>query len=258
MILAIDIGNTHTKLGSVDENEQVTMLCRIPTDRDDTEDGYAARISQIFAIKKVDPSLFEDIVISSVVPPVTQAMKGAIKSITGKSALVLGQNLKTDLDIKIPGGIIAPDLEATAVAARNNCKLPAVIINMGTATTITVVDQNGSYIGGAILPGVGTSLNALTDKTSLLPGIEIEAPSKIIADETVDSMKSGIVYGSAGAIDGILDRFESEFTIPFASIVATGGIGHLIEQYCRHDITLDDDLLLKGLYEIWGSNKAKH
>lgn len=251
MLLTIDIGNTHTKIGSVDSELQVNMLCRIPTDRDDTADGYAARISQIFTIKNIDPSIYEGIIISSVVPPVTAALKGALKTMTGIEPLVLGQDIKSDLDIRIPGGVIAPDLEATAVAARVYYPLPSIIINMGTATTITVVDKEGVYIGGAILPGVGTSLNALTDKTSLLPGIEIQAPSKAIADETVDSMKSGIVYGSAGAIDGIIDHFTAEMKDSPASLVATGGIGHLIEQYCRHDITLDDDLLLKGLYYIW-------
>lgn len=251
MILTIDIGNTHTKLGSVDESLNVNMICRIPTDRDDTEDGYVARISQIMSVKNIDPCSFEDIIISSVVPPVTASIKKAIKIITGKDPLILGQGIRSDLKIDIPGGVIAPDLEATAVAARVYYPLPSIIINMGTATTITVVDENGVYIGGAILPGVGTSLNALTDKTSLLPGIEIEAPTKAIANETVDSMKSGIVYGSAGAIDGIIDHFTAELGKTPASLVATGGIGHLIEQYCRHDITLDDDLLLKGLYYIW-------
>ena len=254
MILTIDIGNTHTKLGSVDKDMNVNMICRIPTDRDDTTDGYIARIKQIFDVKGVAAGGFEAVVISSVVPPVTAAIKGAIKTITGLDPLILGQNLNSDMDIKIPGGVIAPDLLATAVAAKDEYPLPCVIINMGTATTITVVDEKGSYTGGAILPGVSTSLNALTDKTSLLPGIEIEAPSKAIADETVDSMKSGIVYGSAGAIDGIIDHFEEEMGGAAASIVATGGLGKLIGKYCRHNIILDDDLLLKGLYSAWEKN----
>lgn len=255
MILAIDIGNTHTKLGSIDSDKKVNMICRIPTDRDDTVDGYAGRIKQIFDVKSVNSKDFTAIIISSVVPPVTQAIKGALKIITGIDPLVLGQNVHSDLKIDIPGGLIAPDLEATAVAARDYYPLPTVIINMGTATTITVVDKDGNYIGGAIMPGVNTSLNALTDKTSLLPGIEIMAPSKAIANETVESMQSGIVYGSAGAIDGIIDHFETESKVPFASIVATGGLGHLIEPYCRHDIILDDDLLIKGLEVIYRKNK---
>lgn len=255
MILAIDIGNTHTKLGSVDKDMNVHMLCRIPTDRDDTADGYAARISQILSVKKINPCDFEDVVISSVVPPVTSAIKIAMETMTNKVPKILGQDLVSDLDKDIPGGIIAPDLDATALAARELYPLPCVIINMGTATTVTVVNENGTYIGGAIMPGVSTSLNALTDKTALLPGIEIKAPSKAIANETVDSMKSGIVYGSAGAIDGIIDHFEAEMQVAPASVVATGGLGRLIGEYCRHNITLDDDLLLKGLYRIWEKNK---
>jgi type III pantothenate kinase len=125
---------------------------------------------------------------------------------------------------------------------------------MGTATTITVVDEKGSYIGGAIMPGIFTSLNALTQGTSLLPSIEIKAPKKAIARATSDAMKAGLIYGNAGSIDGILDEFEKEIGKP-ASIVSTGGLGKLVCPYCKHEIKHDPMLLLKGLGIIWQKNQ---
>ena len=129
-------------------------------------------------------------------------------------------------------------------------------MDMGTATTLTVVDEKARYIGGAILPGVGLSLNALAEGTALLPHIEIIPPRKAIAANTVDSMKSGILYGTAGSIDGLLDRFAEELGREPASIVATGGMSRLISAHCRHEITVDETLLLKGLAIIWRKNQA--
>lgn len=254
MILVIDTGNTHTVIGCVNDQDEVLQRLRIPTDTTETECGYAAKMNEIFRIFKIDTNQIEAAVISSVVPPVTTALKKAVKILTGLDALVLGEGIKTGLEIKLEGGI-APDLEATAVAVKDDFALPCVIVDMGTATTVTVVDETGAYIGGCILPGVGTSLNALVEKTSLLPGISIEPPTRAIAVDTVDAMKSGVVYGAAGSIDGIIDHFAKELGREPASIVTTGGIGHLIAPVCRHDIIVDDDLLLKGLIKIYKMNK---
>jgi type III pantothenate kinase len=146
---------------------------------------------------------------------------------------------------------------ATAVAAKNAYPLPCIIIDMGTATTVTVVDSKGRYIGGAIMPGVRLSMRALADGTSLLPNIEITPPQKTIASNTIDCMKSGIIYGSAGALDGILDHYIEELGGSVGSIVATGGLASTICPMCRHEIILDNNLLLKGLHVIYMKNKAK-
>ena len=127
---------------------------------------------------------------------------------------------------------------------------------MGTATTLTVVDGRGRYVGGAILPGVGLSLNALAQGTALLPHIELQPPKSPVAANTVDSMKAGIVYGTAGSIDGLLDRFAEALGEVPASVVATGGISRLIVPHCRHAITLDETLLLRGLWLIWKKNQT--
>ena len=258
MILAIDCGNTHVTLGGVDKNGTVSPILRIPTDRMETDVGYAVKIKQILELYRLDCASFEGAVISSVVPPLTDVLVRAVRMMTQKETLVVGAGVKTGLHICINDpGTVASDLVATAVAAKEEYPLPCIIVDMGTATTLTVVDEGGKYVGGAILPGVGISLNALAEQTALLPRIEILPPRNVIAANTVDSMKAGIVYGTAGAVDGLLDRFAEALGREPASIVATGGMSALICPYCRHRITLDETLLLKGLALIWQKNRKE-
>lgn len=256
MILAIDCGNTHITVGCIHEDGGVESSFRIPTDRSETEYGYAAKLGQIFDLQGIDPKSFCGAVISSVVPPLTDVLVRAVRLMTGKTALVVGAGVKTGLHICINDpGTIASDLVAAAVAAKEEYPLPCIIVDMGTATTLTVVDEKSRYIGGAILPGVGLSLAALAEGTALLPDVELQAPRRAIAANTVESMQSGIVYGTAGSIDGLIDRFESELGRPAASIVVTGGIGGVIAPYCKHPMTADETLLLKGLGIIWQKNQ---
>lgn len=255
MILAIDSGNSHTVFGCMEDGEITGKLFRIATDRHETDFGYAAKMKQIFDLSGIDPTAFEGAVISCVVPPLTAVLARAVELLTGQKALVIGAGVKTGLHIAINDpGTVASDLVASAVAAKELYPLPCVIIDMGTATTLTVVDRNGRYIGGAILPGVGLSLRALSEGTALLPHVEVQPPKNTIAANTIDSMKSGIVYGTAGSLDGLLDRFEESLGEPPASIVATGGMSPLICPFCRHTITVDDTLLLKGLWLVWKKN----
>ena len=260
MILAIDTGNTHTVIGCIDPDGEIVQIMRMETNLTRTEHEYAASIKLILELNGVDTKAFEGAVISSVVPPLTLVLKKAVKLITGVDALVLGAGIKTGLPIMLDDpGTIAADLVATAVAAKEYYPLPCIIIDMGTATTVTVVDRAGRFIGGAILPGAALSMNALTAGTSLLPTIEIVPPNKVIATNTIECMKSGIIYGAAGAIDGVLDRFTGSLRASGDeswSIVATGGLAGTICPCCRHDITLDPNLLLKGLYLIWEKNRG--
>lgn len=260
MILAIDTGNTHTVIGCMEMDGEIVHIMRIQSNPYKTEHEYAANMKLILELNGVDLSRIEGAVISSVVPPLTVVLKKAVKIITGVDALVVGAGVKTGLPIMIDDpGTIAADLVATAVAAKEYYPLPCIIIDMGTATTVTVVDQNGRYIGGAILPGVSLSMDALTKGTSLLPKIEIVPPNKVIATNTVECMKAGIIFGSAGAIDGVLDRFTESLVATGDeewSIVATGGLASTICPCCRHKIILDDNLLLKGLKIIWDKNRG--
>lgn len=260
MILAIDTGNTHTVIGCIDSNGEIVQIMRIESNPFKTEYEYAANMKLILELNNVNLRRIEGAVISSVVPPLTVVLKNAVKIITGIDALIVGAGIKTGLPIMIDDpGTIAADLVATAVAAKEYYPLPCIIIDMGTATTVTVVDQKGRFIGGAILPGVGLSLNALTTGTSLLPKIEIVPPNKVIATNTVECMKAGIIFGSAGAIDGVLDRFTDTLEATGDeewSIVATGGLAGTICPCCRHKIIMDENLLLKGLHIIWEKNRG--
>lgn len=258
MILAIDTGNTHIVLGCIDNKGAISHIIRLETNLGKTEYEYASDIKQILELEGVDRYGFDGAIISSSVPPIIEILKRAVKVITGIDAMVVGIGIKTGLDIVLDDpSTIAADLVATAVAAKNEYHLPCVIIDMGTATTVTVVDAKGRYIGGAIMPGVRLSMRALASGTSLLPNIEIVPPSKTIASNTTDCMKSGIIYGSAGALDGILDHYIEELGGSVGSIVATGGLASTICPMCRHEITLDDNLLLKGLYVIYKKNKPR-
>ena len=256
MILAIDSGNTHITFGGVAQSNTVTPVFRIPTDTKETDYGYAAKIKQILDLHHINPACFEGAVISNVVPQLSIVLKNAVKMLCGMDALVVGAGVKTGLHICINDpGTIAADLVAAAVAVKALYPLPCMIVDFGTATTLTVVDEKGRYIGGAILPGARISLDALASETALLPHIEICAPKKAIATNTVDSMQAGIVYGTAGSVDGLIDRIESELTMPAASIVATGGISSVIASHCRHEMIVDETLLLKGLEMIWHKNQ---
>ena len=258
MILAIDTGNTHIVLGCIDNKGAISHIIRLETNLGKTEYEYASDIKQILELEGVDRYGFDGAIISSSVPPIIEILKRAVKVITGIDAMVVGIGIKTGLDIVLDDpSTIAADLVATAVAAKNEYPLPCIIIDMGTATTVTVVDAKGRYIGGAIMPGVRLSMRALASGTSLLPNIEIVPPSKTIASNTTDCMKSGIIYGSAGALDGILDHYIEELGGSVGSIVATGGLASTICPMCRHEITLDDNLLLKGLYVIYKKNKPR-
>ncbi|MCI2048914.1 MAG: type III pantothenate kinase [Lachnospiraceae bacterium] len=255
MILAIDTGNTHTVLGCIGEDGTIEPVMRLQTALHRTEYEYCADMYRILKLVHVDSRKIDGAIISSVVPGLVITLKRAVKMLTGLDALVVGAGLKTGLDIVLDDpGTIAADLVATAVAAKELYPLPAFIVDMGTATKITVVDAKGRYIGGTIGPGVGISLDALVNETSLLPGIEIVPPSKVIATNTIDAMRSGVFYGAVGTVDGILDRFEKEMG-PAATIVSTGGLAGRITGACSHRIIRDDNLLLKGLGILYRKNR---
>ena len=257
MLLALDTGNTHTILGCINEQNEVVSTVQLSTNINETAYEYAIEMKSIMELAGINPKGFEGAIISSVVPQVNVVLSKAVNLITGQMPVIVGAGVKTGLNIRLDDpGTIAGDLVATAVAAKEESPLPAIIIDMGTATTITVVDAKGDYIGGCIMPGTGISLDALTRETSLLPSIDYSAPKKVISTNTVDAMKSGIIYGSAGALDGVVDRYIEALGGRVGSILATGGMGRLIAPYCRHDITVDNRLLLKGLGYIYRTNET--
>ncbi len=255
MLLAIDIGNSNVVIGCLNENNETVKQFRMVTDLKKTDDEYASGMKTILDYSGVQCSDFEGAIICSVVPPLTEVFRNAVERITGLRALVVGAGIKTGLNIMIENpATLGSDLVAVSVGAMHQYPLPAIVLDMGTATTITVVDKGNKFLGGAIVPGVALSLNALSSGTSLLQKVPIEAPNKCICTTTKECMQSGAVFGNAAMIDGMIDRFEQELG-PIGSVVATGGIASMIISHCKREVIYDENLLLRGLGIIYKKNK---
>ena len=254
MILAIDIGNTNIVIGCIKRNK-VLFTERLSTDHTKTVLEYAISFKNVLEMYNLNPSMIDGSIISSVVPPVTNLIRTSVEKITGKSVMTVGPGVKNGLNILMDNPAqVGSDLIVNAVAAIHEHKPPLIIIDMGTATTISVVDKNQNYIGGMIIPGISISLDALTARTSQLPRISLDPPKKTIGKNTIDCMKSGIINGNASCIDGMIDRIEKELGEK-ATVIATGGLAKSIIPHCLKDIIIDDGLLLKGLWLIYQKNK---
>ncbi len=253
MILAIDIGNTNIVLGGL-EGEKILFEARMATDLIKTSDQYCAELKNMLALFEVAPGDIGGSIISSVVPPVLNSVKTAIRKLTGKPCLVVGPGIRTGLNIRIENPAeTGSDLIVAAVAAIQEYGAPLLLVDMGTATTISVLDADGSFIGGCICPGVKISMEALTGRTAQLPGIRLDEPQRVIGRNTRDCMRSGIMYGAAAMLDGLLDRMQEELGTP-AKIVITGGIAKFVIPMCRHEMIYDRSLMLKGLGLIYRRN----
>ena len=254
MILAIDVGNTNIVLGCI-EDSRILFEARMATDRIKPSDQYGAELKTMLSLFEVTPELIEGSIISSVVPLVQQVMVRAVERLTGKPCLTVGPGLKTGLNIKIDNPAQAgSDLIVGAVAAIEEYGAPLLVIDLGTATTISVIDKDGVFRGGTIAPGVMLSLNALSSGTAQLPGISLEKPRRAIGTNTIDSMRSGLLLGSAAMLDGMVERIEEELGYP-AKVVATGGLAKFIVPLCRREMLTDDSLLLKGLDLLYRRNQ---
>lgn len=253
MILAIDIGNTNIVLGCID-NRNILFTERISTDHQKTDLEHAISVKTVLELHNIKPSCISGAIIASVVPPITSLISSAVKKITGCTAMVVGPGIRTGLNILMDNpASVGADLIVGAVAAIAEYPCPLIIIDMGTATTFAVVDEKKNYIGGMILPGIRVSLDSLTSRTSQLPRISLDPPKRLIGRNTIDSMKSGILYGNASCIDGMTERIMDELGMR-ATVIATGGLAETITPLCRQDIILDNELLLKGLLLIYEKN----
>ena len=239
MILAVDIGNTNIVVGCI-KGEEICFVERMSTESTRTELEYAISFKNVLEMYGISIEQLDGGIISSVVPPVTNIVKRSVET---------GLNILMD-DPRQVGS----DRIVNAVAVVHEYPVPAAIIDMGTATTICVVDEKKNYIGGAIIPGMRIAADTLTARTAQLPKISLEPPAKLIGKNTVDCMKSGVFYGNVALIDGMLDRIEEEMGQKL-HVIATGGLAKALIPYCRHEITLDDALLLKGLKIIYEKNK---
>ena len=254
MILTVDIGNSNIVLGGVD-GDKICFEARLRTDATKTSDEYCVDLKMLMDVYGIAKEEIEGSIIASVVPQVLNSLQTAIKKLTGKSALVVGPGLKTGLNIQIENPAqTGADLVVGCVAALREHKAPMIIIDMGTATTMIVLDKNSAMIGGCIMPGVKISLDALTERTALLPGLQLDQPKKAIGRNTIDCMRSGIMMGAACMLDGMIERMEAELGYQ-TTVIATGGIAKFVIPMCRHEIVYDQDLLVKGLAALYRDNK---
>lgn len=254
MLFAIDVGNSSITLGCLFEGKLLYME-QLSTNSSKTNLEYAIDFKNMFELHGIKIEDITGSIISSVVPQLTEIIKSAIKKITKLDALVIGPGLKTGLHITIDDPAqLGSDLVVGAVAALKEYAPPLAIIDMGTATTIAVINKDRKYIGGIIIPGLKTALDSLVTKTAKLPRISLAAPQKVVGRNTIDSMKSGMIYGNAACIDGLLERIEHELDHPVTAI-ATGGLADKVLPYCKKTIIIDQALLLKGLNEVYEKNK---
>lgn len=255
MILAIDIGNTNIVVGCIDE-KKTYFVERLSTDRSKTELEYAIVIKNVLSIYKINVEEVTGGIVCSVVPQITQIVRLAAEKIIHHEVMVLGPGIKTGMNILMDNPAqVGSDLIAAAVGAIHHYPVPLAVIDMGTATTVCVVDKHKNYIGGMILPGVRTSLDALTARAAQLSGIDLTAPKRIIGKNTVECMRSGVIYSNAASVDGLITRIEDELGEKVTAI-ATGGMAKSIIPHCRREVIQDDDLLLQGLRIIYNRNKT--
>ena len=254
MILVVDIGNSNVVIGGV-EGDQILFEARLRTEATKTSDEYTIDVKSILDIYNVSKDAIEGSIIASVVPQVLNTFQTAVMKLTGKRALVVGPGLKTGLNIAIDNpSQTGADLVVGCVAALREHKPPMIVIDMGTATTMVVLDKNGSLIGGSISPGVKISMDALTGGTALLPGLQLDQPKRAIGRNTADCMRSGIMLGAACMLDGMIERMEEELGYR-TKVVITGGIAKFVMPLCRKEMIYDKDLLVKGLAALYRENK---
>ena len=254
MLLAIDIGNTNLVIGCI-ENDKILFKARIATDRTRTSDQYGVEIKNMMEAYGVQVSDIDDCIIASVVPPVFNSVKTGVWKVIGKQPMVVGPGLKTGLHIHVDvPSQVGSDRIVVAVAALAEYKAPLILMDLGTATTMDVIEPENVYMGGVILPGVKVALDALTSRAAQLPAISLDKPKSVVGKNTVDCMRSGMMYGTAASIDGLVERIEAELGHP-ATLIATGGMAQFVTPLCKREIILEKDLLLKGLNIIYKKNK---
>ena len=256
MILAIDMGNTNIKVGMISLKEDSFIREeRLMTDPNKTSMEYALMIMSILDFYKVKKEDFEGAIISSVVPPLTGVIATAVKKVLSIEPMIINGSMRMSISLeKLPiPELLGADLIIGAEAAYRLYEPPVIAINMGTATTLSLIGRDGRFEGGLILPGLKTSLSALAQGTAQLPEIDLKHPGSVVTIDTAESMRSGIIYGNAAQLDGLIKRMETEIG-ESCSVVATGGLARFVIPYCSHAIDIDDKLLMKGLLMLYKEN----
>ncbi len=254
MILALDIGNTHISMGCF-ADDGLKIAAKLSARPSMTGDEYACKILDVLRLYSVDPGEIHGAILSSVVPSLTEAIKSAVQAACSVTPLVVGPGIKTGLGIRCDNPVsVGADLICACVAVSRLYGSPALIVDMGTATKMMVLDDHGAFIGVSIIPGVSMGLTALSEGTAQLPQVSLETPTAVIGKNTADCMRSGVIYGNASMVDGMICRINQEYgkALP---VIATGGAASAILPHCTSSYTLDEHLVLKGLYFLYQKNK---
>jgi type III pantothenate kinase len=261
MLLAIDVGNTNTVLGLYElpgsgSGGTLRDSFRVQTEKDRTGDEYGLQLRSLFEFGGYQLTDVHDVIISSVVPPMTFPLEQMCKRFFGQKPLFVGPGVKTGMPILYDNPReVGADRIVNAVAAYERWPQGLIVVDFGTATTFDAVSPKGEYLGGAIAPGIGISMEALFQRASKLPRVAFERPERVVGKTTVSSMQSGIVFGYVGLVDGICARMASEVGFP-VKIVATGGLAPLIANVSEEIDEVDDQLTLEGLRIIYQRTRA--
>lgn len=256
MVLTTDIGNTTMTIGMFTGEGKLVFRGTLKTDKNKTRDQIAIDFLDMFRLHGQDIHQVTGAVVSSVVPPMTGAAAAAIKRLAGVEPMILGPGVKTGMNILAEiHNQLGSDIVASSVAALQKYPAPIIVIDMGTATTLSYLGRN-TYEGCVIIPGVRIALEALSGRTAELPHISIEDPPSVMARTTIDAMRAGVVYGNAGMIDSMIERME-EAAKPAATVVMTGGNAEPIRKHCKREIVFDENLLMDGLYYLYQKNQKR-
>ena len=254
MLFTIDIGNSYVTVGGFYDKE-LSFVASVVTNPRRTKEEYAIDFKEILGLYGCIGCMVDGAIISSVVPELTDTVKGALRLLFGIDAMVVGPGVKSGLNIMIDNPAqLGADIVACSVGALAKSEPPLIICDLGTATALSVIDADKRFLGVVIAAGIGTTLEGFTKNTALLPHVSIESPPSVIGKNTSASMQSGLVVGTAAMIDGLCDRIEEEIGSK-ATVIATGHMTESVIPHCRRDITVREHLLLEGLRCIFERNR---
>ncbi len=247
MLLAIDVGNTETKLGCFSPNGEVQHMWRVTTELRRTADEYGVFFTQLFATQGLDHRAIDAVAIASVVPSLDRILESACERFFGATPMFLKAHKQTLMPVRTDRpSEVGADLVAAAIGGRARYGAPLIVISYGTATVFMAISQAGEYLGVAIAPGINTSIDALVGTTAKLPQIALEAPERAIGRNTIEALQAGIVYGFVGQTEALVGRMRKELGA-HARVVATGGLAEVIAKHSAEIELVDPHLSMLGL-----------